>query len=114
MFRLQKEMSACLCVHVVSERQQVCSRDEIVILLYDRLWRKRLKKEAKRKEEILLEGQKDGKKPKGGSRSNFSCRVMYLESEHLILKVKTPNVCKCEALIRICLKSLIQLRRRRK
>lgn len=79
MFRLQKEMSVCLCVHVVGKRQQVCSRDEIVILLYDRLWRKRLKKEAKGKDKILLEGQKDGKKPKGGSRCNFSCRVMCLE-----------------------------------
>lgn len=79
MFRLQKEMSACLSVHVVSERQQVCSRDEIVILLYDRLWRERLIKEAKRKEEILLEGQRDGKKPKGDRRCNFSRRVMCLE-----------------------------------
>lgn len=55
-------MAACLRVHVVSQRQQVCSRDKIVILLYDRLWRKRLKMGAKRKEEILPEGQKGWEK----------------------------------------------------
>lgn len=59
---LQKETTACVRVPVARQRQQVCSRDEIVILLYDRLWWKRLKKEGgKRQEEILLEGQKDEK-----------------------------------------------------
>lgn len=58
MFRLQKEMSACPCAHVVSERRQVGSRDEIVILLHDRLRRERLKKEAKR----------EGRNPTGGTK----------------------------------------------
>lgn len=37
LFRLQEETTPCVCGHVVSQRQQVCSKDEIVILLYDRL-----------------------------------------------------------------------------
>lgn len=92
MFRLQKEMVVVYVhVHIVSCRQQVCARDKIVILLYDRLWWKRLKKDGEKKERNPTGGTKRWKKNRKVAADGVfsSSRVKCLEWDHLILEVQT-------------------------
>lgn len=115
LFRLQKETTACVRVHVVSQRQQVCSRDEIVILLYDRLWWKRLKKEGgKGRKKSYWRDKRMKKKERWHQMVLFQLQREMYWMRAPDFQGTNPDLCKYEALIHIWLKSLIQLKGRRK